>query len=129
MSGRPWQLTIVMLAAAEMLSGCMRSVPPQPLPVVAGGSANRGRAVIVQYRCGSCHEIPGSRHANGVFGPPLDLIARQTTLAGNFPNVPQTMVQWIMSPTSMKPKTAMPDMGLSEQESRDAAAYLYTLHK
>jgi cytochrome c len=126
---RQWQLVVVMLLGEGLLSGCMRSVPPPPLPVVAGGSVDRGREVIVQYRCGSCHRIPGIRNAKGVFGPPLNLIARQTTLAGNFPNVPSSMVQWIKSPTSMKPKTAMPDLGLSEQQARDAAAYLYTLHK
>jgi cytochrome c len=126
---RQWQLIGVMLVGGGLLSGCMRSVPRQPLPVVPGGSAARGREVMVQYRCGSCHLIPGIRHAKGVFGPPLNLIARQTTLAGNFPNVPSSMVQWIKSPTSMKPETAMPDLGLSEQQARDAAAYLYTLHK
>jgi len=27
----------------------------------------------------------------------------------------------------MKPRTAMPELGLSEQQARDVAAYLYTL--
>jgi cytochrome c1 len=32
-----------------------------------------------------------------------------------------------MSPQTMKPRTAMPELGLSEQQARDVAAYLYTL--
>lgn len=32
-----------------------------------------------------------------------------------------------MSPRSMKPKTAMPDLGLSGQQAKDVAAYLETL--
>jgi cytochrome c1 len=32
-----------------------------------------------------------------------------------------------MDAPKMKPRTAMPDLGLSEQQARDVAAYLYTL--
>jgi cytochrome c1 len=60
-------------------------------------------------------------------GPPLNFMARRTTLAGNFPNDPHHLVQWVMNPEEMKPRTAMPDLGLSEQQARDVAAYLYTL--
>jgi len=36
-------------------------------------------------------------------------------------------VRWVITPQEMKPGTAMPDLGLSEQQARDVAAYLYTL--
>jgi cytochrome c1 len=36
-------------------------------------------------------------------------------------------VHWIESPTSMKPKTAMPDLGLTQTQATDVAAYLQTL--
>jgi len=62
-----------------------------------------------------------------VFGPPLTSFGDRTYIAGNFPNVPKNLVHWIMAPQMMKPKTAMPDLGLSEQQARDVAAYLYTL--
>jgi cytochrome c len=124
MISRSWQLSMVIPIAAALMLGCDGGTP---VPTVAGGSVDRGRQVIIQYRCGSCHTIPGIHGAHGVFGPPLALIARQTTIAGNFPNQPANLVRWVMAPTSMKPKTAMPDLGLSEQQARDAAAYLYTL--
>jgi len=54
-------------------------------------------------------------------------LARRSIIAGNFPNAPNYLVQWIRTPDKMKPKTAMPDLGLTEQQARDAAAYLYTL--
>ena len=44
-----------------------------------------------------------------------------------FPNDPHHLVRWVMTPQEMKPGTAMPDLGLSEQQARDVAAYLYTL--
>jgi cytochrome c1 len=83
--------------------------------------------IMVQRKCGSCHTIPGIRDANGVFGPPLTSFGRRSFIAGNFPNRPDNLEHWIMAPTSMKAKTAMPDLGLSEQQARDVAAYLYTL--
>jgi cytochrome c2 len=109
------------------MSGCTGGQTLRPYRVAAGGDPHRGQLIIMKYRCGSCHTIPGVRGAHGVFGPPLNYMASRTFIAGEFPNMPDNLVRWIMSPTSMKPKTAMPDLGLSEQDSRDAATYLYTL--
>lgn len=121
------QISLVLSIAAGLASGCTGGQSLQPYTVNAGGNAPRGKQVIAQYDCGSCHTIPGVPNAKGVFGPPLNFMARRTVIAGNFPNSSSTLVQWIMSPEEMKPKTAMPDLGLSEQQARDAAAYLYTL--
>lgn len=71
--------------------------------------------------------IPGIDHADGSFGPPLIAMSRRTYIAGEFPNVPQNLVHWIQSPPSMKPKTAMPVLGLAQQEATDVASYLETL--
>lgn len=119
--------TIVVIAAAGMFFGCQggRTLPGfAPLPRI---DAAQGREVIEQFRCGTCHTIPGIRGANGVFGPPLMEFGRRSYIAGNFPNAPDVLTQWIMAPQSMKPKTAMPTLGLSENQARDAAAYLENL--
>jgi cytochrome c2 len=34
-----------------------------------------------------------------------------------------------MSPQEMEPGTAMPDVGVTEADARDMAAYLYTLQR
>ena len=44
-----------------------------------------------------------------------------------FANTPDNLVHWVMAPQSMKPRTAMPELGLTESQARDVAAYLYTL--
>jgi cytochrome c1 len=72
--------------------------------------------------------IPGIHAANGLVGPPLYFFSRRTMIAGELPNTPDNLVRWIMNPPSVEPGTAMPDLGLSDQQARDAAAYLYTLH-
>jgi cytochrome c1 len=51
----------------------------------------------------------------------------RTMIAGDFPNMPENLAHWVQAPTSMKPKTAMPDLGLTDQQARDVAAYLETL--
>lgn len=122
-----WQLGVAFLILTGLLSGCTGGRTVQGYAISTGGSAPRGQQIMIQRRCGTCHTIPGIRGANGVFGPPLNSFARRSYIAGNFPNAPDTLVRWIMSPTSMKPRTAMPDLGLSEQQARDVAAYLYTL--
>jgi cytochrome c len=121
------QLSAVTFAAAALMCGCTGGHAVRSYEVATGGYAQSGRQLVVQYRCGKCHTIPGIPHADGVFGPPLTAVARRTLIAGEFPNVPANLAHWIQSPKSMKPKTTMPQLGLSEQESRDVAAYLYTL--
>ncbi len=123
-----WRLGLLLPFAAVFAWGCYggKTVPFQSAPT--GGNAQRGRAVIAEYRCGSCHEIPGIQNAHGRFGPPLDFFARTTYIAGVTPNNPENLVQWVQSPTSVKPNTTMPVLGLSEQQARDVAAYLETLH-
>ena len=49
-------------------------------------------------------------------------------VAGLVPNTPDELVRWIVMPQSMVPGNAMPNLGISDGEARDIAAYLYTLH-
>jgi cytochrome c1 len=116
-----------MLPLAILLSGCLGGKAHPGYQAAADGAAVRGRQVMVHYQCGQCHNIPGIRQANGVFGPPLIAMGARTVIAGNFPNVPENLAHWVQAPTSMKPKTSMPDLGLSDQQARDVAAYLETL--
>lgn len=92
-----------------------------------GGDASRGRQVIQQYGCGSCHEIPGVVGAHGLVGPPLLWFARRSYVAGELPNTADNLELWIRSPQKIHPRTAMPALGLDDQQARDVVAYLYTL--
>lgn len=121
------KLSILCCAAAGLTAGCKGGQTTYPYTVNTGGSARRGKATIVAYGCGKCHTIPGIHGAKGVVGPPLAAVSRRTYIAGNFPNTPDNLVHWVMAPQIMKPRTAMPELGLSEPQARDVAAYLYTL--
>lgn len=96
----------------------------QPL---AAPDAARGKVAIQQYACATCHEIPGIVGASKPVGPPLDGIAKRAVLAGNIPNDEANMVRWLRRPQEASPGSAMPDLGVSERDARDIAAYLFTL--
>jgi cytochrome c len=95
--------------------------------MTGGGDPERGRAGLRKYGCSSCHTIPGVRGADGLVGPPLTSIGARTYLAGALPNTPENLVRWIRHPQEIRPPNAMPDLGVTEQDGRDIAAYLYTL--
>jgi cytochrome c2 len=102
------------------------SEPPAHLRVL-GGDPARGRTAMVELGCGACHRIPGVRNARAMVGPPLDDYAQRGYVAGLLPNRPANLVAWLRDPPAISPGTAMPNLGLSEPQARDLAAYLYTL--
>jgi cytochrome c len=122
-------LAVVSFLIILSMTACTGGKTSPPYTIETGGDVHRGAAVINQYRCGACHYIPGIHDARGMVGPPLIYFGERTFIAGEVPNSPQNLVRWIRSPKSIEPGTAMPELGLSDQEARDAAAYLYTLRE
>ena len=118
-------LTAAVLAAAWTAScGQVDKLPP---PEVPNGDPVRGAALIEAYGCGTCHSVPGVRGANGLVGPPLDHMGSRSYLGGQLANTGPTMQDWIRNPQRYAPGTAMPDLGVTEVDARDIAAYLFTL--
>ena len=95
--------------------------------LTGGGDARLGQTEIRKYGCNTCHEISGVPGARGLIGPRLDCIGQRYYIAGELPNTPDNLMLWIEHPRQVEPRTAMPEMGVTEQDSRDIAAYLYTL--
>src|SRR3954462_15656530 len=82
---------------------------------LTGGNPERGRDLVSYYGCNTCHTIPGSAGPRATTGPPLDHLAQRVFLAGALPTPPETLRRWTGEPHSVEPKTAMPDMGVTEQ--------------
>jgi cytochrome c len=120
-------LAFIVAIAAVLANGCQGGKTVEAYTIPTGGDASRGIQVMERYSCGACHLIPGVPNAQGMVGPPLIYFARRTFIAGEVPNNTENLVQWVRSPQSIEADTAMPNLGLSEQEARDVAAYLYTL--
>ena len=94
---------------------------------ITGGSVARGYRAFRRLGCGSCHEIDGDFTTQGHAGPALDEFALQSYLPGGLPNTPESLAKWIRFPRHVVPSTAMPELGVSDQDARDLSAYLYTL--
>lgn len=110
-----------------LLSGCIGSHPMGGYQPAMSGNPAAGKALIQSYGCGSCHVIPGIRTARGMVGPPLFYYSRRTIIAGELPNTPDNLVRWIENPPAIEPGTAMPNLGVTDSQAHDIAAYLYTL--
>lgn len=122
----PPQLLLV-LPLTLLLAACTGGKVTRAYTVAVDGNPRHGKQLIESFGCGSCHTIPGIRTARGVVGPPLFFFSRRTMIAGELPNTPQNLIEWIMNAPSVEPKTAMPNLGISDAQAHDIAAYLYTL--
>ena len=124
---RPGRLALMALVFA-LAGACGKWSGHSADRAVDGGDVERGRRAIAAYGCGSCHAIPGIRGSDGMVGPSLAHWAERRIIAGEVPNDPARLITWITVPQSIEPGTAMPNMGVTDGQARDIAAYLYTLH-
>jgi cytochrome c1 len=120
-------IAALVLGIPLVLAGCNGGKAKRPYIVATGGNPEHGRQLMQSYGCGACHMVPGVQGARGLVGPPLFYLGQRTMIAGELPNSPRNLVQWIQHPRSVEPKTAMPDLGLTEDQAYDIAAYLYSL--
>ena len=110
------------MAIVLLLIGCRKETPPAPI-----GDVTHGRQLVQQYGCTSCHDIPNVSGPRGMVGPPLTHIASRQLIAGKLPNTPENMIQYLQNPQSTDPQNAMPNLGLTPDQSKDIAAFLDTL--
>ena len=122
-----WTVRTAALTAA--LLGTAACGPPDSAggPVRPPGDAERGRKLLAQYQCGSCHAIPGVPSSLGQEAPPLQSFGLRSYIAGRVANRPDLLAQWIAQPQALVPDTKMPNMGVWPQDAQDMAAYLLEL--
>lgn len=114
----------VLIACVLGMAGCGEETPTTEK--ITGGDPQKGKALIMQYGCTACHVVGGIAGAAAQVGPELTHIRERGYIAGVLDNTPANLQRWIMNPTEINPKTAMPDLGVTEEQARDIAAYLYT---
>jgi cytochrome c553 len=112
-------------SGAQQRSSEASAAVPRP----SAEDAARGRALIASgaYGCAACHTIPGIRAPRGIVGPDLTGFARGSFIAGQLPNTADVLVPFLQNPPALVPTTGMPNLGLSLEDARSIAAYLYTL--
>lgn len=128
---RPAGLTLATLVCVTLVGCDYFLTPPLQNKYVQDGDAARGLALIAEgtYGCAACHAVPGIQAPKGVVGPPLAGMARRGFIAGQLPNKPGVMIAFLQNPPALLPQTGMPNLGLTAEEARHMAAYLYTLEQ
>lgn len=123
-------IVVVLAAAVALATGwvMLANRIQDPMQDVPGGDPELGRSALTTYACVSCHSIPGVPGATVYIGPPLDNWAERHFVAGTHPNKVDNLVAFLLDPQATRPGTAMPDVGLTEEDAAHIAAYLYTLY-
>lgn len=99
--------------------------PSVPMAAVAAQIAH-GKELLSQRGCVSCHQVTGA----GVASPPKnDPVVRTLGLAPDLRfarerSDPGTLMRWLLDPVKVKHDAAMPNLGLSEADAHDLAAFL-----
>ena len=83
---------------------------------------------VLALPCVGCHMVQGTT-AQGLVGPDLSHVASKKSIAGGAisPVNEDTLTRWLKNPPAMKPGTAMPNLGLSDEQVHDIVQWLLTL--
>ena len=132
-----WSLVAFMqqmpLISPEQYAARAREIPQLEGAAEPSGSPRstadpvRGKMALRQYACTTCHSIPDVVGQHAPVGPPLERIATREYIGGVIANTPENMVRWLRFPQQVDPLTAMPNLGVTERDAWDMAAYLYLL--
>ena len=103
---------------ARVLAGYLYTGAPRGSITAAwqGGDARTGEALFVSRGCRGCHSIGATERS---------LVTRAPDLAGIGVKVrPEWLFDWLKSPRSYDPNTAMPQLALSDDDIRHLVAFL-----
>ena len=87
--------------------------------------AGPGRNLFTAKPCPTCHTIDGL--SAGTVGPALNHFGSKSDIAGVGPNNRENLIKWLKDPPAMKPGTAMPNNGLSDEDAAQLADFLLAL--
>lgn len=108
------------------LSACRFAAEPTlENPEVQHANVDAGKKLVATYGCASCHVIRGVSGASHI-GPPLTDWARRKYIVGQLPNNHRNLIRWIRTPQEIEPGTAMPDLGVTQDEAEAMSTYLFT---
>lgn len=113
------------LGLLAVAAGCSGDEPD--IIEVEGGNPSTGEELVISYDCASCHYIPGFPESSGHDAPGLQLWPNRAFVAGAAPNRPENVIAFLMDPDGIQPGSRMPDLGITEEEARHIAAYLFTI--
>lgn len=119
--------SVLTLISVVLIAGCGLMSRDDPRVDATGGNIERGKELARTNGCIVCHSVPDEGWVQDGYGPDLEGFANNRHIAGQAVNEPDTLIAFLMSPQSVVPGTSMPTVGLTEDEARDIATWLYSL--
>jgi len=117
------QLRVVVEEPAAFDRWVAAQKAPAPEP---SGDGVAGKDVYARSACVGCHTIRGV--SAGVLGPDLTHFGSRALFgAGLWPTTPENVAAWVKDPPALKPGAKMPNLHLSDADSKAVAAYLVGL--
>lgn len=116
-----------MIGSMGMLLAACHATEIQPNEADTRAIA-RGKDAAERLGCGACHTMPGIVWPRGNVGPNLADFGDRALIAGKFPNRPELLAKFVRHAPSLVPGTAMPAIPMHDEEARDIAAWLQSLH-
>jgi cytochrome c oxidase subunit II len=108
-------------AAFDAWVAAQKAPTPEP-----SGDAVAGKDVFAKSACVGCHTIRGV--SAGVLGPDLTHFgSRKLFGAGLWETNADNVARWVKDPPALKPGSKMPNLHLSDADSKAVAAYLVGL--
>jgi cytochrome c len=93
---------------------------------LTGGEPDSGKVLARELGCVACHVIPGVRGPESRVGPPLEDFGLRNFIGGVAENNPDNLRRFLRDPRSIAPKSAMPNLNVTDLQARDLSAYLYS---
>jgi cytochrome c oxidase subunit 2 len=85
----------------------------------------KGEKLFLTKGCRGCHSLQAVKAPKGMVGPNLANVgSRSHIAAGWLANTDENMERWIREPQAVKKGVLMPNLGVTEEESRALRAYL-----
>ena len=90
-----------------------------------GGQYAAGEKLFTAKGCVACHALYAVNAPKGMVGPTLSNVgARSYIAAGTLKNTDENLAHWIRDPQGIKKGVLMPNLGVSEPDSKALAAFL-----
>ena len=93
---------------------------------MARNAMKAGFSVTVTNRTSS-RAAPLAKDGATVVKTPREVAERSEIVVTMVPNTPDNLIKWLQNPQAVDPQNAMPNLGLTSDQSNDIAAFLSTL--
>ena len=111
--------------APQVVPPAAQKGPASAAAAPQGPEYAQGEKLFMTKGCMGCHSLQAVKAPKGLIGPNLANVgSRSYIAAGWLKNTDENLERWIREPQTVKKGVLMPNLGVTEEESRALGAYL-----